>query len=239
MMRKPFSVALMATLACAFGLARSANAGVTFDVVFQDATVPTGITLSPGDPGFGCAFTGYYQRSVTTGHCMDVILKSTVDIIGMGTSVTYDTDNGLVLTSMYEWRGVGVSFNKSGTLQAACTPPGGLTDYGGVIQSFDCIVALPNAPPQMAAGTYRIGTLIWDTSGYTGGLSVIAAYINSPIDGVAAVINGNIVDISSQVVVGSHLLGIIPEPGTASLLGLGLVALVLVGRRSRIQRRIE
>jgi hypothetical protein len=33
--------------------------------------------------------------------------------------------------------------------------------------------------------------------------------------------------------VGSHILNIIPEPGTASLMGLGLVGLILAGRRSR------
>jgi hypothetical protein len=236
MMRKMFSVALMATLAFAFGLTQSANAGVTIDVVFQDATVPSGITVDPAITddmvGPGCTFSGYYQTVITTGRCMDVILKSTVDIIGMGTSVTYDNTNGLVLAGMYEWRGVGVSFNKLGVLQSACTPPTGLTDYGGVIQSFDCIVAPPNAPPQMTAGTYKIGTLVWDTSAVTGD-STIAAYINSLIDGVAAVIDGNILDISSTVIVGTHILTIIPEPGTASLLGLGLVGLILAGRRSR------
>jgi hypothetical protein len=233
MMRKLFSVALMATLACAF-VVQSANAGVTIDVVFVDATVPSGITVLPGDPDApGCTFSGFYGRTVSTGRCMDVIMTTTDEIIGMGTSVTFDTDNGLVLAAMYEWVGVGVSFNKSGTLQASCSPPGGLTDFGGVIQSFDCIIAPPNAPPQMVVGTYTIGTIFWDTSGVTVGTEVIAAYINSLIDGVIALIDGNVVDISSLVVVGSHILTVIPEPGTASLLGLGLVGLILAGRRNR------
>jgi len=234
MMRKMFSVAL-ATLACAF-MVQSANAGVTIDVVFQDATVPSGITLDPADSadmlGPGCVFTGYYGNSVATGRCMDVILTSTDEILGMGTSVTYDTTGGLTLAGMKEWVGVGVSFNKQGVLQKACSPPGGLTDWGGAIQSFDCIIAPPSGPPQMAAGTYRIGTIIWDTTGVTAD-STVAAYINSLIDGVIALIDGNVVDISSQVVVGTHILTLIPEPGTASLLGLGLVGLVLAGRRNR------
>jgi len=240
MMRRVFSVALTAALVCVFGLAPNANAGVTIDVVFQDATAPSGLLIPSGNPwGPGCVFTGYYGASVTSGHCMDVILKTTDPIIGMGVSVTYDSDNGLQLASMWEWKGVGLVFNKSGVPTKSCAPPGGIVDKGGIIQSFDCIIAPPSAPPQMAAGTYRIGTIIWDMSAWIPGIQSVSAYINPLFDGVIAVINGNIVDVSDSVVLGSHILFVIPEPGTASLLGLGLVALILAGRRSRTPRRIE
>ena len=90
-MRKVFSVALIATLACVFGL--SANAGVTVDVHFADQTSPTGLTILPGDTAApGCTFTGYYHRTVATGRCMDVILKSTEDIIILQARVGYDSD---------------------------------------------------------------------------------------------------------------------------------------------------
>jgi len=230
-MRKMFSVALMATLACAFGLVQNANAGVTIDVVFQDG--PGGITVLPGDTAApGCTFTGYYGATVTGVRCMDVILTTTDLILGVGTSVTYDSDNGLALDAMYEWQGVGVEFGKAGVIKS-CAPPGGLADNSGVIQSFDCIIAPPSGPPQMPVGTYRIGTIIWDTSGVTAGAETIAAYIDMLVDGAIALIDGNVVDISTQIVVGSQMLTIIPEPGTVSLLGLGMVGLILAGRRSR------
>ena len=152
----------------------------------------------------------------------------------MGVSVTYDSDNGLALASMYEWSGIGVSFDKNGAVAKSCSPPGGLADNSGVIQSFDCIVPPPANASPVAAGTYRIGTIVWNTSGATTpGVGAVSAYIDSLVDGVIAIVNGNDVNISDQVVVGTHLLTIIPEPGTASLLGLGLVGLILAGRRYR------
>jgi hypothetical protein len=228
MMRKVFSVALMAF---AFGLVQSANAGVTIDLHFRDATVPTGITINAGDLGPGCLFGGYAGGSVASGYCMDVVMTSDHAFVGMAATVTYDSDNGLAIGSMYEWVGPVVGWSR-GAPNAWCSPPGGLQDVGGEIRSFDCVVAPPAPPPSVAAGTYTIGTIVWDTSGTTSGTEVIAAMINDLIDGVAAIINGNVVTLTSaDVVVGSHILTIIPEPGTASLLGLGLVGLILAGRR--------
>jgi hypothetical protein len=233
MMRKVFSVALMATMALVF--AQSAKAGVTFDVVFQDATSPTGITihtsLASEMAGPGCTFTGYYARTVSTGYCMDVIIKSDDPWIGAGVTVNYDTDNGLAVTQYNEWIGMGVSWNAKGTLQKSCQTAGGVADNGiGTVTQFECLVPPPNGPPSLAPGTYRIGTIVWDTSGTTPGTETIAAFFGGA-DATGAVINGNILDITTQAVVGSHILNIVPEPGTASLLGLGLVGLILAGRR--------
>jgi len=214
--------------------------------VFKDATSPSGITINAGDEGpSGCECWGQYCQYPSPGYCMDVILTTTDPIIDMGVSVSYDSDNGLAVLDMREWMGVGVSFNKQGTPQKSCAPAGGLADNDETIQSFDCIIAPPSNPPVMPAGTYKIGSITWDTSGTTLGTEVIRAVFASG-DGVTAVINGNVVDVTSSVVVRSHILNIIGDPTPVpsmsatgitvlgvGVFGIGVVGLVIAARRRR------
>jgi hypothetical protein len=109
-MRRPNSTALLAGLAFLLVFASGAGAGVTIDVVFQDATSPSGITIDAGDAGPGCTFSGYYGNTVSTGYCMDVILTATWAFNEVSVSVAYDSDNGLAVASVQEWLGVGVAF---------------------------------------------------------------------------------------------------------------------------------
>jgi hypothetical protein len=229
-MRKLLALALLVAFSWIGGLGQDARAGVTIDVVFQNATSPSGITINAGDPGSSGWCGGGYPYVPSPGYCMDVILTTTLSLIAGSARVGYDSDNGLSVLRFNEWRGVGVQFDpKSGAALKSCTPVDGVTDSGSEIGEFDCGIASPNAPPSVAPGTYQIGTIVWDTSG----TSVGTEGINVLITGAGAVINGNIIDYTGMVVAGSHILNIVPEPGTASLLGLGLVGLVLTSRRRR------
>ena len=244
-MRKCFALVLLVTFSWLGGLGQEARAGVTIDVLFQNATSPSGITINAGDEGWHCNCTPYYCQFSSPGYCMDVVLTTTDPLIVASASVTYDNDDGLALYSIHEWKGVAVSFNKLGTPQKSCSPAGGLVDNGGILQSFDCSIPEPSNPPVLAAGTYKIGTLVWNATGTTPGTEVIQAVFASG-DGVTAVINGNAVDVTSSVVLRSHILNIIGElPAVPSMsatgitvlgvavFGIGLVGLVIAARRRR------
>lgn len=210
-MRKCLALVLLVTFSWIGGLGQDARAGVTFDVVFQDGTGGT-LTIAEGDPGPGCTFTGYYGLSVSTGRCMDVVVRTTVDFVMASVSVQYDNNNGLAYASLYEWRPVEVAPSKY------CAPTDGIVDWGPGfgsgkgLKSFDCTIFPPFNPPVVAAGTYRVGTIVWDTSGTTAGTETIAAFIDSLYgNGFFGVINGNLVDLSSSVWVNSAVLNIISE----------------------------
>jgi hypothetical protein len=244
-MRRPHPIPLLACLACLLVFAVGARAGVTIDVVFQDP-------YSADDPaGPGCVFTGYYGTTVSTGYCMDVIIRSTIELVNLSVSVEYEGDNGLELASMYEWTGVtlGPYFKCGGLIMCGvptnfCTPASGLEDQGEIIQSFDCVVHPESHPTLFGAGTYRIGTVIWDTSGLTPGIASIAAYIDDLADGFSTVINGNVVDISSEVVLNSASLQKATPVPSISVWGYAVlfsgvmgIGLVLAARRRRPPRR--
>lgn len=241
-MRKSCALVLLATFSWIGGLGQDARAGVTIDVVFQDATPPSGITIHPGDPGPGCTFGGYWGGSVSTGYCMDVMLYTTDTLVSVGASVAYDSDNGLSVASFYEWKGVGVSFNMQGTVLKECAPPAGVTDNGVEIGSFDCVVPPPNLTTPMAPGTYRIGTIVWDTSATTTGTEVI--WIVSASAG--AVCDGN--PCGPEITLwphGSHILTIIPEvvpvPSMgatgAAVLGVAVFGISVMGLLIAARRR--
>ena len=74
--------------------------------------------------------------------------------------------------------------------------------------------------------TYTAGTITLDLTGATPGTYTIVSYQAAGIDGPAE--NANNPHNNAILIINP-----IPEPGTASLLGLGLLGLVMAGRRSR------
>jgi hypothetical protein len=179
---------------------------------------------------------------------MDVVLKTSVDWISAGVSAQYEDGNGLAVGSTYEWKGPIVSWSR-GAPTAVCGVPSGVVvnppGFGRTkgIQSFECVIPPANNPPVAPPGTYRVGTIVWDTSGtyVLGANSVtIAAFIDTLVDGFNAVVNGNII-VDYPVTVQSQTLNIQPAVPSmsaaglaglgAAVLGIGIVALVVAGHR--------
>jgi cysteine-rich repeat protein len=223
-MRSCFAVALLAMLSW---IGQDARAGVTIDVVFQDGTghvlsIWSADWVSFGHLGGpGCTFSGYYANTISHGRCMDVFLRSTHDLISVSTSVDYESNDGLGVESFHEWRSVGVSFDKGGNPVKECIPTAGVSDDGSRIGSFDCEVPPPNLTTPLPPGTYKIGTIVWDTAGMTGegDTQTIEASMDGLLDGVSAVIDGNVVDLTASVVLESAVVNVI-----VAVCGNGVVA---------------
>jgi hypothetical protein len=107
------------------------------------------------------------------------------------------------------------------------TPIGDCTAFGcdNAIGSFGGVNSVAQDP-----GTFVIGSINVDTSGSLAGLQELINFLRSGVDGVT-----NKKLVASPVEINSAFLNVtpIPEPGTASLLGLGIMGLVLAGRRRK------
>ena len=211
-MRKMFSVGLAAVLALC--VAGTASAATSIDLVF--ATSGTSVTtITPG-------FSGTVV--------MRVILDSDDGLTTASTSVQWDNSGTDAVTGTGEWVGVAVAFNMMNfTVTASMTPqiPGVIDNVARVVTALDGLVPNPNNPPNLPAGTYQIGTIVWQTSGAAGNTN-IASY-KSGLDDFG--VGGTFV--TGTVSFGGGTINVVPEPGTASLLGLGLIGLIAAGRRNR------
>jgi len=231
-MRKSCAIVSLVLFSWIGGLSQDAWAGVTVDVLFQDGTGGE-LTISAGDVGPGCA--GGFYGPITSGLCMDVVLTTTDVLWGIEVSVGYDTADGLEVVSAFAWKGIPQGSGKPPT--GPCSPPlinraAGDAGWEASLHSFGCLGPVASTDVGFYPGTYRLGTIVWDTSNTNVGDTTIQAFFGAG-DGVISVINGNAVDIEDSAVMNGVLLNIIPEPSTAALLGLGLMGLVLTARRRR------
>jgi len=131
---------------------------------------------------------------------------------------------------------VGISDASAGApkITAATNTPGA---YGSV--QFNIVPAAPNGVTvgafgglslsSVGPGTYTLGTVTIQAGASTG-LFAISPFQRPGIDDW---LDATAINIIVPVLHSAPPLEVIPEPGTAALLGLGLVGLIAVGRRSR------
>jgi hypothetical protein len=230
MMRKLFVLGMMAGLVGLGGFVRDASAGATIDLLFVGVNggpiAPTNtVTVAGGD-------------TLTMG--LRLRNDQTITVFVFSANYDLDGDNELDVVSVFQWSGVPIF--KTGP--QFFDPVAGLSPttptFVGSFQGTSTDFAVPRALPITPVGGYQMGTVVWKVTGNVNsdGADIISGLLNAGIDGASdAGFNflvgvGNLGGIPS-LVFNSATVNVIPEPGTASLLGLGLVGIVLMGRRSR------
>lgn len=229
-MRKVFSVALMAAMVCLVGMAKDASATVTFNLVWT-STTGTGITGSSAiDANAGDELV------------LSIVMVTDQTLAGHGVSLNFDTDLGNELNFLdgKEWAGTSYGTTAmAGTyavLVPGIGPPPPVESTGAVsgrVNTYESGKSPSGA--FLPTGSYTVGTAKFavTANAATDGNDVFVGLFNVGVDDVLN--NLNSVIAPSGLVFGAAAVNVnvIPEPGTAALLGLGLVGLVLAGRRGR------
>jgi hypothetical protein len=230
------------------GIAQNAEATVTIELEWGEC----------GGGAGGCTATGSNTIAVNPGGGqtlrLDIYMTHdlTQGMIGHMFSLNFDTDLGNELNlgpmAPVEWAGTdgnpGPLTDVYGPFNAGL--PGGTVESTGAIagrinsyESATATTRLPRNGATYSVGTftgtaparYRIGQAYFTTNGaVTDGVDVFSGQFNALLDHFQ---DGNDVPIpQGSVAYGNASLNLVPEPGTVSLLGLGLIALV-AARRSR------
>ncbi len=214
-------------------IAGSAGAAITLDMIWAaPASVGGGTpTLSfVGTPDAnlsgGCKKLGVGQQD---GYCLQLIL--TIDVPWAAATSNFgwsEAGSGMANTNVADY-----SFGFNNPLKALALSPTGpiyrMTNECSVVGCDKVIGSVGAVAGSDAgtAGTFTLGSVNFDLTGTLVGTHEIENFWR---DGIDDIIN-TVGHLPGGAPGASGYVTVVPEPGTVSLLGLGIVGLVLAGRR--------
>ena len=213
-----------------FLFAGNASANYTIDLFWADTGTPTLTLTAPGDPSVGATgapcSSGFLYGGSATGRCLVVRLTATAAVTAAVMTLGWNAAaSGLAV----DYAGLR-SFGLFGGAFAPAAPVLPVSTNAGECVSLGCDTAYGSfggvSAGVIAAGTYTLGSINFDTSGTLGGSHDILNYLR---EGVGGVTDKKFAPAPVQL--NGAVLNVVPEPGTAALLGLGVMGLVLAGRR--------
>jgi hypothetical protein len=220
-------------MVCLVGMAKDASATVTFSLIWTSTT--------------GTGIVGTNSILADPGDVLILSIRMSTDqtLAAHGISLNFDTDLGNELNLFnpaggLEWSGTSYgTTTMSGTyapLVYGLGPPPAVestSSTAGRINTFESGKTPSGA--YLPAGAYSVGTARFvatsHLSVYGDGDDIFAGLFNVGVDEVLNNLNAPIGTISVNY--GAASVYTVPEPGTGALVGLGLVGILLVCRRTR------